>query len=103
MLEFQERTKMHTTIETSPLALLGGPKAIIEDPGDVFKWPIVTKEDEDAVLDVLRRGAMSGSEITKQFESEFAAWMGMKHALGYHNGTAAILSAMWACGVGAGD
>jgi len=87
----------------SQLAIFGGPKAITLEPRDAFKWPIVTNEDEDAVVQVLRDGAMSGNDITKQFEREFADWMGMDYALGYPNGTAAILSAMWACGVGAGD
>jgi len=55
------------------------------------------------VLDVLRRGAMSGNEVTKEFEQEFAAWLGMKLALAFPNGTDALRSVMWACGVGAGD
>lgn len=84
------------------LALLGGPKAVTRAPGDIFHWPIVTKEDEDAVVAVLRAGTMSGTDITRQFEREFAEWMGMKHALGFCNGTAALLSSFWACGVGAG-
>ena len=85
------------------LALLGGEKAITIDPGDILAWPIVTQEDEAAVLEVLRAGAMSGTEITKQFEKEFAEWMGMDYALGCCNGTASLLAATWACGVGAGD
>ena len=40
----------------SGLALHGGPKAVTIDPADMFKWPIVTEEDERAVLDVLRAG-----------------------------------------------
>ncbi len=87
----------------SELAVFGGPKAITRDTGDVFAWPIVTKEDEDAVLEVLRRGAMSGSDVTRQFEREFADWMGCDYAIGYCNGTASLLGAMWACGLGAGD
>jgi len=85
------------------LALLGGAKTVRKNPGDIFKWPIVTKEDEKAVLDVLRRGAMSGTDITKQFEKEYADWMKMEFALGYCNGTESLRAAMWACGVGAGD
>ncbi|MHB9026359.1 MAG: DegT/DnrJ/EryC1/StrS family aminotransferase [Armatimonadota bacterium] len=88
---------------TCTLALHGGASAATNDPGDLFLWPIVTREDEEAVLDVLRRGAMSGTEITRQFEREFADWMGMQYGLGYCNGTAAVTAAMWACGVGAGD
>ncbi|NLF19250.1 MAG: aminotransferase class V-fold PLP-dependent enzyme [Lentisphaerae bacterium] len=85
------------------LALRGGPKAVTADAGDVFRWPIVTAEDEEAVLTVLRRGGMSGTDVTKEFEKEFAAWMGVPYALGYPNGTESLRAAMWACGVGAGD
>ncbi|HEY3418795.1 MAG TPA: DegT/DnrJ/EryC1/StrS family aminotransferase [Armatimonadota bacterium] len=88
---------------TRMLALLGGAPTVTKDPGDLFTWPIVTQEDEEAVLDVLRRGAMSNTEITRQFEREFADWMGMTYGLGYCNGTAAVTAALWACGVGAGD
>lgn len=89
---------------SSQLALLGGPKALkSEPPEELFHWPIVTSEDEEAVVAVLRQGNMSGNNITKQFEQEFAEWMGMKHALAYPNGTDALRAAMWACGVGAGD
>ncbi len=85
------------------LAIQGGPQQITSDPGDLFRWPIVTDEDEQAVLDVLRQGTMSGTEITKVFEREFADWIGATYALGYCNGTASLQAAMWACGVGAGD
>ncbi|MFQ6098780.1 MAG: hypothetical protein ACE5O2_13715 [Armatimonadota bacterium] len=33
---------------SSELALLGGPRAVRTDPGDIFMWPIVTEEDEQA-------------------------------------------------------
>ncbi|MFW6060650.1 MAG: DegT/DnrJ/EryC1/StrS family aminotransferase [Phycisphaeraceae bacterium] len=88
-----------------PLALQGG-AAAMPDPerdAELFHWPIVTEEDEQAVLDVMRRGTMSATDITKQFEAEFAEWLGTAHALGTCNGTAALLAAFWACGIGAGD
>jgi perosamine synthetase len=91
------------TASRGKLALLGGPKTLAEEPVDIFRWPMVTAEDEAAVLDVLRNGSMSGNNITKLFEQEFAAWLGMKLALAYPNGTEAIRAALWACGVGAGD
>lgn len=94
---------MATAVKASELAIRGGPKARMTDPGDMFKWPIVTAEDEAAVLEVLRRGGMSGIDVTVQFEREFAEWMGMRHGLAFCNGTAALLAGMWACGVGAGD
>ncbi|MBT3380905.1 MAG: DegT/DnrJ/EryC1/StrS family aminotransferase [Lentisphaerae bacterium] len=88
---------------TSALAINGGSKALTNDPGDIFTWPIVTEEDESAVLEVLRRGGMSGTDVTKLFEEDFSAWMGTEFALGYPNGTESLRAAMWACGVGAGD
>jgi len=85
------------------LAINGGPKSVTKDPGDMFTWPIITKEDEDAALDVLRRRAMSGLDVTRKLEAEIAEWTGRKYALAYCNGTSSLLAAMWACGVGIGD
>lgn len=87
----------------STLAINGGPKAVQTDPGDIFTWPIVTKEDEDAILDVLHRRAMSGRDVTEQFEKEFAAWQGTEYALGFSSGTGALHGAMYGCKVGVGD
>lgn len=89
--------------DMSELALFGGPKSVTESHPDLFKWPIVTEEDEQAVLDVLRSGGMSGTDITIQFEKEYAEWQGTKYCLGMNNGTAAIQSAMFGCKVGVGD
>lgn len=85
------------------LAIHGGSGTIQSEPKDLFLWPIVTEEDERAVLEVLHQRSMSGTEITKKFEAEMAAWLGVDYALGYCNGTAAILGAMYAAGLGAGD
>lgn len=89
--------------QKSSLALNGGGKAVQIDAGDLFRWPIITPEDEEAVLGVLRRGAMSDTEITRQFELELGAWFGVEHTLCYNTGTAAIQTAMHACGVRTGD
>lgn len=85
------------------LAILGGPKAVTLPTGDIFTWPIITREDEEAVLDVLRRRAMSGLDVTYQFEKEFSAWLGCKFALGFSSGTASLHGAMYGCGLGVGD
>jgi Predicted pyridoxal phosphate-dependent enzyme apparently involved in regulation of cell wall biogenesis len=86
------------------LAILGGEKAIKGNiPDELFRWPIITEEDESAVLDVLRRAAMSGTDVTEKFEKEFAAWNGNKYAIGYCNGTLSLQAAMFACKLGVGD
>ena len=62
----------------SKLAFLGGPKAVTADEGDIFRWPIITAEDEAAVLDVLRRGAMSGWDLTLAFEEDLKSYFGLQ-------------------------
>lgn len=87
----------------SGLAILGGAKSVTAETGDMFAWPIVNKAMEDATLAVLRDRNMSGTDITKKFERQFADWHGMKYGLGCSSGTAALHSAMYAVGVGVGD
>ena len=89
--------------QQSCLAINGGSRAVQTDPSDIFTWPIITREDEEAVLAVLRRGAMSGTDVTRKFEKDLAEWFGMEHVLCHNTGTAAIKNAMFACGVGVGD
>jgi dTDP-4-amino-4,6-dideoxygalactose transaminase len=90
-------------VTNEPLALLGGSKAVEFEDRELFHWPIVTQEDEEAVLEVLRAGTMSQLDVTRRFEAEFTEFQGVKHALGYCNGTMALYGAMYAAGVGRGD
>ena len=86
------------------LALLGGPRVSDEKgPDELLRWPIITEEDEAAILDVVRRNAFSKTDITEKFQEEFAKWIGAKHAVCYCNGTCALFAAMFAVGLGAGD
>lgn len=87
----------------SKLAILGGEKAVKSEPKDIFKWPVVTKEMEEGILEVLRTGNMSGTDITKKFERGFADWHGMKYGLGCNTGTAALHCAFYGIGIGKGD
>ena len=87
----------------SQLAIYGGPQTITHDFGEIFDWPIITNEDESAVLDILRTRNMSGIDVTIKFEREFARYHGVEYALATNNGTAAVHSAMFACGIGIGD
>jgi dTDP-4-amino-4,6-dideoxygalactose transaminase len=87
----------------SKLAINGGAKAIQTNPGDIFTWPIITEEDEQAILEVLRARKMSQTDVTQKFEEEYAKWHGVKYALGHNTGTAALHAAMFGCDVGVGD
>ena len=96
-------TSTMSDLISQPLAIHGGPKTVEQRDESMFHWPIVTEEDEQAVLQVLRDGSMSASDITKKFEQEYAAWQGVAHALAYPNGTMALMAAMYAAGVRRGD
>ena len=60
-------------------------------------------EEEAAVLEVLRRGWLSMGEVTAEFEAEFAALTGARHALAVTNCTAALHLAGLALGWEPGD
>ncbi|HBG27278.1 MAG: hypothetical protein A2Y10_02410 [Planctomycetes bacterium GWF2_41_51] len=87
----------------SKLALLGGGKSVESNPKDVFSWPIITREHEEAVLEVLRARSMSGLDVTKKFEMAYAKKLGMEYGLGCNNGTAALHCAYFGLGIGYGD
>lgn len=87
------------------LKIFGGNAAVdVENiPKELFEWPYVNQEIEDAVLDVVRRNAMSGTDVTEKFEKEFAKWQQRTYGIAYCNGTLSLQAAMFALGLGAGD
>ena len=87
----------------SKLAILGGEKIAKSSLAANLKWPIVNQEMEEGVLSVLRDCNMSGTDITKQFETEFAKWNGTKYALAQSSGTSCLQAAMFGVGLGHGD
>jgi dTDP-4-amino-4,6-dideoxygalactose transaminase len=88
----------------SELALLGGKKAVtIEVPKEMFHWPIVNQTMKDAIVEILEDGNMSGLDISKKFEADFAEWHGVKYGLAHCSGTASLHSAMYGVGLGVGD
>ena len=60
-------------------------------------------EEEEAVLRVVRSRWLSMGEETQNFEKEFAAFSGAKHALAVTNATAALHMACMAVNLGPGD
>ena len=57
----------------------------------------------DAVGRVARTGAFVGGQAVEQFEAEYAAWCGVKHAVGVSSGTEALVLGLKALGIGPGD
>ena len=60
-------------------------------------------EIDAAVRSVLEGGCYILGREVKAFEQEFAAYVGVSHAIGVGNGTDALELALRACGVGPGD
>lgn len=60
-------------------------------------------ELEPLVIEVLRSGAYIGGKYVTAFEEEMAAHLGVKHVISCANGTDALMLALRACGVEAGD
>jgi len=74
--------------------------------------PILDLRDEIALLwdelnagiqDVLQSGQFIMGQPVRDFETEVAAYLGAKHAIAVNSGTDAILIALRALGIGAGD
>jgi perosamine synthetase len=77
-------------------------------------YPIIGKEEYDAVLDVLREGRLStfiaspgelfgGGKRIRQFEEDFATYHGVKHAVAFNSATAALHAAVVGVGVQPGE
>ncbi len=71
-----------------------------------FPYPQLFISQEDNLLevmaDVCRRGAYIQQKDCAEFESNLAAFMGVKHAFGVANGTDAIIIGLKAAGIGSG-
>ncbi|MBX3744344.1 MAG: DegT/DnrJ/EryC1/StrS family aminotransferase [Verrucomicrobiae bacterium] len=68
-----------------------------------FYRPCVGEEEIAEVVATLRGGWLTTGPRTKQFEGEFAAYLGQRHAVAVNSCTAALHLALEAIGVQAGD
>lgn len=88
----------------SNLAILGGHR-IISKEGPHYKWPIIDKKIEKAVIVQLHEGISiyDRSGIFEKFENEFSKYHKKKFSLLCSSGTVAIHSMFVAAGLRAGD
>jgi dTDP-4-amino-4,6-dideoxygalactose transaminase len=68
-----------------------------------FARPFIGREEEEAVLNVLRSGWLTTGKEALAFEKEFAAFLNIKHALAVNSATSGLHLALEACGVTSGD
>ncbi len=93
---------MKTTISVSELAIEGG-CPVRQEP--FAPWPHFEQDEIEAAAAVLRSGKINywtGQE-GREFEREFAAFTGCRHAIALANGTVALELALYALGIGPGD
>ena len=90
------------------LAIHGGPRAIAETPAHVSRSapaaPLVP-EEEALVLEALRSGCLTrnGGTMVQRLEAEFAAKLGVEHAVACSSGTASVHLAIAALDLEPGD
>jgi len=65
--------------------------------------PTMGREEEEAVLAVLRSGQIAQGARVAELEARFAAFVGTKHAVASTSGTASLHLNLLALGVGPGD
>ena len=84
-------------------ALLGGKPQVTADLKATHRWPLLTQEDEQAVLGVMRDGNISTHPVIRQLEADYVTFSGRRFALAHCNGTAALLAAFFALDLEPGD
>lgn len=84
-------------------AILGGDPAVTLDQKAANRWPVLTAEDERAVIQILRDGDISTHPVIRQLEQDYREFSGLPYALAHCNGTSALMAAFWAIGLQPGD
>jgi dTDP-4-amino-4,6-dideoxygalactose transaminase len=74
-----------------------------DQPFIPFHRPSLGQEENEAVLRVLASNWLTTGPVAQQFEREFAAYAGCKHALAVNSGTAALQLALDAIRLRPGD
>jgi len=65
--------------------------------------PVISEDEQKAVLEVLTSGILTQGENVKRFEKEFAEYIGVKHAISTNSGTSALHVAVLGLGLKEGD
>jgi len=90
---------LSTKLET--LAIHGGTPV----RGTLLPYGRQSLDDADiqAVVEVLKSDWLTTGPKIGEFEEQFAAWIGARHAVSFSSGTAALHGAAFAAGLGPGD
>jgi len=65
--------------------------------------PVIDEEEKSKVLEVLESGILAHGKVVEEFESKFARFSGVQHAIATNSGTSALHTALAALGISPGD
>ena len=65
--------------------------------------PLIGDEEIENVVEVLKSGMIAQGPKVAEFEQKFADWVGAEYGIAVNSGTAALHTALLACGIGEGD
>lgn len=73
--------------------------------GTLPGWPVFEPDEVQAVTEVLQSGKVNywTGTVCREFEREYADYLGVRHTIALHNGTLALELALYAFGIGDGD
>ena len=85
------------------LALEGGPPVRTKENFLVFGAPLIEEPEIEEVVGCMRRRWIGTGPKVREFEEDFAAFKGSRHAIALNSCTAALHLSMFAAGIGPGD
>ncbi|MHA1734186.1 MAG: DegT/DnrJ/EryC1/StrS aminotransferase family protein [Promethearchaeota archaeon] len=90
--------------ESEKLAIDGGEPAVTLDKDELLRWPRLDREEEEAVVGLIRKSEISTSSEPDEFAREFQEFLGgePEYYLPCYSGTSALYSAFFCAGVGPG-
>ncbi|MDO5814533.1 MAG: DegT/DnrJ/EryC1/StrS family aminotransferase [Methanobrevibacter sp.] len=65
--------------------------------------PIIGDEEIENVVEVMKSGMIAQGPKVEEFEQKFAEWVGADYGIAVNSGTAALHTALLACGIEEGD
>jgi dTDP-4-amino-4,6-dideoxygalactose transaminase len=105
-MRYQEAQSIRTSkIGSPPLVAKSGQPKVHEPPANIpFFRPVITEDEIEAVIAVLRSGWLTTGAKAREFEQKFAAFLGSGvEAVAVNSATAGLHLAAEACGIGPGD
>lgn len=76
---------------------------IVSDIKVSIAKPIIGDEEIENVVEVMKSGMIAQGPKVEEFEQKFADWVGAEYGIAVNSGTAALHTALLACGIGPED